>query len=724
MSKQFFEQDIAGKTLKIQLGELADQASGCCMAQFGDTFMLCTAQIGRDRPDMGFFPLTCEFEEKFYAAGKILGSRFIRREGRPSTDATLNARIIDRSIRPLFPKGLISEIQVIATCLSWDTENDPACLGLNGASLALGLSEIPWQGPVGAVRVGKVDGKLILSPDYEQRENGEMDMILVGTEKDGEIVINMIESKSKEVTENDMLEAYDLAVPVIKQIIDFQNKIIAKHGKEKLPVVKQELDKGLETKLKNSIGKKLEKALYQKDKTQRSTDLGVVEDEMLAEFEEELGEANIQRAKDILEEEIERIFKENILKSDKRPDGRKMDEVRDISCEVGFLPRAHGTGMFTRGETRILSVATLGGPGDQQLFDNMESSGKKRYLHHYNFPPYSVGEVKRIGSPGRREIGHGMLAEKAVYPLLPSMEKFPYTIRVVSEALSSNGSTSMASVSGACLALMDAGVPISAPAAGIAVGLVVGKTLKDFKLLTDIQGPEDRYGEMDFKVAGTEKGITVVQMDVKTEGITKEIMTQAFERAKTARLGIISAMKKTLPEPRKELSQYAPKIYIIQINPEKIGAVIGSGGKIINGMIDEYGVNIDIEDSGEVFVSGDDVEGVKKAIEQIKNLTREFELGETFEGKVVGIKDFGAFVELVPGKDGLVHISELAPFRVNRVEDVVKEGDIIPVKIVNIGDGGKIGLSAKQAGFSPKNPGGSEQPQTRPRPGFGFKKRR
>lgn len=705
MDKQFFETEIAGKTLKIQLGGLADQASGCCMAQFGDTIMLCTAQIGQERPEMGFFPLTCEFEEKFYAAGKILGSRFMRREGRPSTEATLNARIIDRSIRPLFPKGLINEIQVIATCLSWDTENDPSCLGLNGASLSLGLSEIPWSGPVGAIRIGRVDGEFIISPTYEQREAGDIDMVLVGTEKDGEIVINMIECGSKEATEDAMLKAYDLAVPAIKQIIDFQNKIIKKHGKEKLPVVNQEVNKELETKLKIAVAKNLEKALYQKDKTVRSKDLRVIENEMLAEFEEELGST---RVKDILEDEIEKMFKENVIDNDKRPDGRKMDEVRDISCEVGILPRVHGSGMFARGATRILSVITLGGPGDQQLFDNMESSGKKRYMHHYNFPPYSVGEVKRVGSPGRREIGHGMLAEKAVLPLLPSMETFPYTIRIVSEALSSNGSTSMASVSGSCLALMDAGVPLTAHVAGIAIGLVVGKTIDEFKLLTDIQGPEDHYGEMDFKVAGTEKGITVVQMDVKTDGITREIMAQAFDRAKKARLGILETMKKAIPEPRKELSEYAPKIHIIQINPEKIGAVIGSGGKIINGMIEEYGVKIDIEDTGEVFVSGDDADGVNKAIEQIKNLTREFEVGEVFEGKVVSIKDFGAFVELVPGKDGLVHISELAPFRVNKVEDVVKEGDIIPVKIVNLGDQGKIGLSAKQAGFKPKQTEGNQ----------------
>ncbi|NQU82359.1 MAG: polyribonucleotide nucleotidyltransferase [Parcubacteria group bacterium] len=708
MEKQKFEMEIAGKSFKIQLGGLADQASGSCRAQFGDTVMLCTAQIGRERPEMGFFPLTCEFEEKFYAAGKILGSRFMRREGRPSTDATLNARMIDRSIRPLFPAGLINEIQVMATCLSWDTENDPAVIGLNGASLSLGLSEIPWAGPVGAVRIGKVDGKLVLCPNYEQREEGEIDTILVGTEKDGQIVINMIESGSKEVTEEAMLEIYDFAVPVIKQIIDFQNDIIKKHGKEKLPAVEREVDKGLETKLKASIAKKLEKALYQKDKIVRSNELRAIEDESLTEFEETLGD---NRVKDILEEEVEKMFKENVLKNDKRPDGRKMDEVRNISCEVELLPRAHGSGLFTRGMTRILSVITLGSPGDQQLFDNMESSGKKRFMHHYNFPPYSVGEVKRVGSPGRREIGHGMLAEKAVQVLLPSMEKFPYTIRIVSEALSSNGSTSMASVSGSCLALMDAGVPISAPAAGIAVGLVVGKTLDDFKLLTDIQGPEDHYGDMDFKVAGTEKGITAVQMDVKTDGITKEIMKEAFERAKKARLGILEEIKKTIPEPRKELSKYAPKIHIININPDKIGAVIGSGGKIINGMIDEYGVSIDIEDTGEVFVSGDDAEGVEKALEQIKNLTREFELGETFQGKVVGIKDFGAFVELVPGKDGLVHISELAPFRVNKVEDVVKEGDIIPVKIVNIDTtSGKIGLSARQAGFKPKDSSSKQKP--------------
>lgn len=706
MEKQNFETEIGGRKFKVQLGELADQAAGSCLAQFGDTTMLCTAQIGQERADMGFFPLTCEFEEKFYAAGKILGSRFMRREGRPSTEATLNARIIDRAVRPLFPSGMVNEIQIIATCLSWDAENDPATLGLNGASLSLGLSEIPWNGPVGAVRIGKVNGEFVLNPTYEQREEGEFDAILVGTEKDGKILINMIETKAKEASEQTMLEAYDFATPIIKEIIDFQNKIIKQHGKEKLPVVKKELDKDLEKKIKNFISKKLEKAIYQKDKQQRSNDMHMIEDEMLVEFEEDLGEDNIQTARDLFESETERIFKENIIKNDKRPDGRKMDEVRNITCDVALLPRVHGSGMFLRGLTRILSVVTLAGPGDQQLLDGMEVAGKKRYMHHYNFPPYSVGETKRVGSPGRREIGHGMLAEKAIEPLLPSMADFPYTIRVVSEALSSNGSTSMASVSGSVLALMDAGVPITAPAAGIAVGLVIGKSVDEFKLLTDIQGPEDHYGEMDFKVAGTEKGITVVQMDVKTTGITREIMAQAFERAKTARLDIIKKMQQTIKAPRKELSANAPRIHILKINPDKIGAIIGTGGKIINGMIEECDVAIDIEDTGEVFVSGENAEGVERALEQIKNLTREFEVGEIFQGKVVSIKDFGAFIELVPGKDGMVHISELAPFRVNKVEDIIKEGDVIPVKIINMDNQGKIGLSAKQAGFKPKKPQG------------------
>ncbi len=698
---QSFSLKLGEKELSVQLGGLADQAAGSCLVRYGDTLVLNTAQIGNPRPEMGFFPLTCDYEEKFYAAGKILGSRFIRREGRPSTEATLNARLIDRSVRPLFPKGLINEIQVIATCLSWDTENDPAVLGLNGASLALSLSEIPWAGPVAAVRIGRDNGNFVLNPSYEQRENGNFDLVLVGTEKGKDILINMIELKANEVEEDVVLQAYDFALPFLRQIIDFQNKIIKEQGKEKVKVEQEQLAPKLTEDIKKFLGKSLEKALYQKDKQQIKIDGLNLQDEMLANFEEELGEKGVGLAKDIFEQETENLIKKNILEKDQRPDSRKLNEVRAIDCQVAFLPRTHGSGIFTRGETRILSILTLGAPGDQQLIESMEISGKKRFLHHYNFPPYSVGEVKRLGSTGRREIGHGALAEKAILPLLPSLEKFPYTIRVVSESLSSNGSTSMAAVSGACLALMDGGVPITRPAAGIAIGLVIGKSMDQFKLLTDIQGPEDHYGEMDFKVAGTEQGIAVVQMDVKTDGINKAILEAALTEGKKARLQIIKKMQETIPEPRKELSPYAPRVYILQINPEKIGAVIGPGGKVINEIIDQCDVGIDIEDSGEVFITAENKDGAEKAIQWVKDLTRELKVGEVFQGKVVKLMDFGAFVEIVPGQDGLVHISEFADQRIDKVEDVVKEGDVIPIKIVNIDDQGKISLSAKQAGFKP-----------------------
>lgn len=713
MQKNTFQLKLGDKSLQVQLGGLAEQASGCCLMQYGDTSVLCTAQIGEERPEMGFFPLTCDFEEKFYAAGKILGSRFIRREGRPSAEAVLTSRMIDRAVRPLFPKDLVREIQVIATCLSWDGENDPDVLGLLGASLALGLSDIPWQGPMAVMRVGKINEEIILNPTYEQRETAELDIVLAAVESKGRVLINMLEAKANEVSEQAVLKAFDFAEPYLKKIIDFQADIIKKQGKEKLSVEPVKLDPKLEKKIQQFLAGRLEKALYQTSKQKRNDDWLLVQDEVLEKFKKDLGEENTGLAKNLFIAETERIFKENILQKEKRPDGRKLDEVRALSCQVAFLPRTHGSGIFTRGETRVLSILTLGAPGDQQLVEGMEVSGKKRFLHHYNFPPYSTGEVKRLGSPGRREIGHGMLAENALLPLLPSIEGFPYTIRVVSEMLSSNGSTSMASVSAASLALMDAGVPLKRPAAGIAIGLVTspvkGKAsngVGEFKLLTDIQGPEDHHGEMDLKAAGTDQGITVLQMDVKATGITKEILAGALEKAKQARLEILEKMKQTIPCSRKELSPFAPRVYTLQINPDKIGAVIGTGGKVINEIIDECGVSIDIEDSGEVFITAEKEEGAQKAIDWIKNLTREFKSGEVFQGKVVRLMDFGAFVKLAPGQDGLVHISEFVPYRLNKVQDVVKVGDIIPVKIISIDEQGKINLSAKAAGFKvrPNNP--------------------
>ncbi len=698
-----FEFQLGDRKLEVKVGGLAEQADGCCLIRYGDTSILCTAQMGRSNPGMGFFPLTCDYEERFYAAGKILGSRFMRREGRPSTEAVLNSRLIDRAVRPLFPKELTNEVQVIATCLSWDAQNDPSTLGLLGASLVLGMSQIPWQGPVAVLRIGYVDGNFVLNPTYEEREKGTLEIVLAGIETEGEILINMIEAGASEVSDETILGAYDFAKPFLKDILDFQNKVLKEIAKPKAIIAKTELDNLIIEKVKNYLSDKLENALYETDKQKRSIALDTLQEQMLVDLAGDIGESNKELVKALLEETIEKTFKENVLKSEKRPDGRKIDEIRPLSCEIDILPRTHGSSIFSRGETKILSILTLGSHGDELMMDNMEVSGKKRFLHHYNFPPYSVGEVKRLGSPGRREIGHGMLAEKALLPLIPSSEDFPYTIRLVSEAISSNGSTSMASVCASSLSLMQAGVPITSPAAGISVGLVMGKNLKEYKLLTDIQGPEDHYGEMDFKVAGTANGITAIQMDVKTQGITREIFEQALLRAKQAREKILAVIKETIAEPNKSLSPYAPKVKIIQINPEKIGMVIGTGGKVINEIIDTCEVAIDIEDDGKVFVTGQTEEAMEKAIAWIKEITHEFEVGETFNAKVKRIFNFGAMVEIGPKQEGLVHISELAPFRVNEVEDVVKIGDIIPVKIIKIDEQGRVDLSAKQAGFSPEN---------------------
>ncbi|MEK7103799.1 MAG: polyribonucleotide nucleotidyltransferase [Patescibacteria group bacterium] len=700
--KKMFEFQLGDRKLEVKIGGLAEQASGCCLIRYGDTSILCTSQMGKSNPGMGFFPLTCDYEERFYAAGKILGSRFMRREGRPSTEAVLTSRLIDRAVRPLFPKELINEVQVIATCLSWDAENDPSTLGLLGASLVLGMSQIPWNGPVAVVRIGHLEDKFILNPTYEQRERGDLDLVLASIEKNGEILINMIESGSCEISEETFLKAYDFAKPFLKDILEFQKNVLKEIAIPKAIIVKAELDNLAVEKVKNYLADKLEKALYETDKQKRSFALEILQEQMFLDLAGEIGESSKELAKILFEEQIEKIFKENILKNEKRPDGRKLDEVRPITCEIDILPRTHGSSIFARGETKILSILTLGSHGDELMMDNMEVSGKKRFLHHYNFPPYSVGEVKRLTGPGRREIGHGMLAEKALLPLIPSSEDFPYTIRLVSEAISSNGSTSMASVCASTLSLMQAGVPIKAPVAGISIGLVMGKSLNEYKLLTDIQGPEDHYGEMDFKVAGTLSGITAIQMDVKTDGITREIFVEALKKAKTAREYILSKITETIAAPNKSLSPYAPKVKIIQINPDKIGMVIGTGGKIINEIIDTCEVAIDIDDDGKVFVTGQTETAMEKAIAWIKEITHEFEIGETFTGKVKRIFNFGAMVEISPKQDGLVHISELAPFRVNSVDDVVKIGDVIPVKIIKIDEQGRVDLSAKQAGFSPK----------------------
>jgi len=684
-----FKLNIGDKDLIVEISNLAEQANGNCLVRYGDTVVLATAVMSDQvREGIDFFPLTVEYEEKFYAAGKILGSRFMRRESRPSDEAILSARAIDRTIRPRFPKNFRKEVQVVITCLSWDAQNDPDIVGFIASSLALAISDIPWSGPIAALRVAKKDGQFILNPVYEEREKSELDLVLVALEND---IINMIEMEGEEVDEKVILEAYNFAKTHLKKLIDFQKEIIKKVGKEKLIFTEPAIDPELEKEMKEFLADKLEKALMQ------SNSLEELQKDLIYFIEGKYpGMDKKNLARSFFEKEVDKLLHENVLKHNKRPGGRKLDEIREIKIEAGILPRTHGSGLFSRGQTRALSILTLGTPSDVKLLEGMEIRGKKRFMHHYNFPPYCSGEVKPMRGPGRREIGHGMLAEKALLPLVPSFEEFPYTMRIVTEILSSNGSTSMASVSAVSLALMDAGVPLKAPATGIALGLISNEK-GDYKILTDIQGPEDHHGDMDFKVAGTKKGITAMQMDVKVTGITEKILKDALQAAKKARAQILDKIEKVLPKPRKELSPWAPRIYTLQIKPEKIREVIGPGGKVINEIIDKCGVSIDIEDSGQVFVTAEKEEAGQKAVTWIKNITREVKVDEVFQGKVKRILNFGAFVEILPGQEGLVHISQLADRRVNKVEDVVKIGDIVQVKVVSIDEQGRINLSIKQA---------------------------
>ncbi len=689
MKTEKFHLKLAGRDLIVENKNLAEQANASLLVQYGDTLVLATVVMTeQQRQGIDFFPLTVEYEEKFYAAGKILGSRFIRRESRPSDEAILTARFIDRAIRPGFPKDLKKEVQVVITCLSWDRENDPDIISLIAASLALSISDIPWSGPIACLRIGK-NQEFILNPTYSQREGSDLDLALAGS---SETLINMIELEAKELSEQEILKAVEFAAPELKRLIDFQEQIAKKLGKEKIKVAETSQDSELEKEIKDFLKNKLEPALFEADKAERKQNLN----ELKQDLEEKYPVPGKQSyVKDFFEKELEELLHKNIIQAEKRPDARKLDEIREIQTEVGLLPRTHGSGLFIRGQTKSLSILTLGSPHDVRLLEGMETVGKKRFMHHYNFPPYSTGEIKPMKGPGRREIGHGMLAEKALLPLIPDSEKFPYTIRIVTEILSSNGSTSMAAVSSSCLALMDAGVPLKAPVAGIALGLMQDEN-NNYKILTDIQGPEDHYGDMDFKIAGTEKGITACQMDVKIEGITREILKNALEQGRKARLEILSKMKKTLEKSRPELSLFAPRILSLQINPEKIREVIGPGGKIINEIIAACDVAIDIEDTGRVFITGDKKEAVEKAASWIKDIIREVEVGEVFQGKVKKIMDFGAFVEVLPGQDGLVHISRLAPYRVNRVEDIVKVGDIVPVKVISVDKQGKISLSLER----------------------------
>ncbi len=686
MSLNQFKLDLGGKELKLEMGQLAQQASGSVVATYGGTTVLATCVMGRQAKEIGYMPLTVNYEEKLYAAGKIKGSRFIKREGRASDEAILTGRAIDRCLRPLFDKRIRNDIQVVLTVLSFDKENDPDIPALIAASTALLISNIPWDGPVAGVRIGHVDGQMVLNPSYEQREKGDLDLVVTG--KDGKI--NMFEAGAKEVSEETVLSAIEFAQEYIEKLNDFQKKIQKEIGVEKTVLELKEPSKELVAKTKKFLEGKLEKALFIADRIGRQEAISKLSDELTADLEDE----EKKQAEDILDEEIDLAVHRNALEKNKRPDGRKLDEVREITCNTALLSQTHGSGLFQRGATQALSVVTLGAPSDEQIIDGMEADEKRRFFHHYNFPPFSVGEAGPMRGPGRREIGHGALAERALIPLIPSKDNFPYTIRVVSEIMSSNGSSSMASVSGSSLALMDAGVPMKEAATGIAMGLMI-KDEKNYKVITDIQGEEDHHGDMDCKVAGTKNGITACQMDIKVSGVTIEMLKDALQDAKKARLGILQTMNKAIGAHRPDLSPMAPRVLILQINPEKIGTVIGPGGKVINDIIDKTGAKIDIEDDGTVYIISTDKDSGEKALDWVKGLVREAKPGEVFQGKVVKILDFGAFVEILPGQDGLVHISEMSSTRVEKVEDVVKLGQVVKVKVKGIDDKRRINLTMK-----------------------------
>jgi len=693
MSEQEFTLKVGERELKVEIKNLAEQANGGVFVRYGDTVVMTTCVMSKQkRENIDFFPLTVGYEERFYAAGKIRGARYIKRETRPSDKAICNGRVIDRAVRPLFPKNLFREVQIIVTVLSWDGQNDPAALGLLGASLALSISDIPWGGPVAVVKVGRKNDKFILNPTYKEKEESNFNILFSGLKKDGKLLINMMEGDFEEKSENLVLKALDFARNELISLCSFQEEIVKKIGKDKVAIEPPEEDPQLEKEIKNFLHDRLEKVVFHPDKQQRTEEMEQLKKELTDFIEEKYPEQEKTKCGEtLLEKEIQKLVRESILLKEKRPDGRRTDQIRKISVEVGILPRTHGSGLFCRGQTKALSILTLGAPGDVQLLEGMEITGEKRFMHHYNFPPYSVGEVKPLRGPSRRDIGHGMLVEKALLPLIPSFDEFPYTMRVVSEILSSNGSTSMASVSSSSLALMDAGVPIKAPVAGIALGLVTDQK-EDSRILTDIQGPEDHYGDMDFKLAGTKKGMTALQMDVKIEGIDRQTLERSLEQAKKARLEILEKMIKLIKEPRPELSPFAPRIIRIKINPERIRDVIGPGGKVINEIIEKTGVDIDIQPSGVVYVTSESENAAKKAVSLIKNITREVKKGESFQGKVTSVRDFGAFVEILPRQEGLIHISKLTPSQARKI----KKGDILEVKVISIDDKGRINLSLEK----------------------------
>ena len=696
MTKQVFSTTWGGRPLSVEIGQLAKQANGAVLVRYGDTVVLSAAVASKEAKDADFFPLTINYEEKMYAVGKVPGG-FIKREGRPSTEATLTARLIDRPIRPMFAEGFRNEVQVTNIVMSVEQDCSPAMAAMLGSSLALSISDIPFDGPIAGVQVGRVNGEYVLNPTIEQQEQSDIDLTVAGTKK----AINMVESGAKEVSEEDMLGALLFGFEAIKEMVAFQEEVVSQVGKEKMEVVLLQLDPELKKAIYDANYQTMKTAVLTEEKLAREEEIENVKAMIIAEYEaiaadiedEEEASQLLKEVKQITEDLEKDVVRELITIDKIRPDGRKLDEIRPLSSEVALLPRVHGSGLFTRGQTQALSACTLAPLGEHQVIDGLGVQESKRFIHHYNFPQFSVGSVGRAGSPGRREIGHGALGERALAQVIPSEKDFPYTIRLVAEVLESNGSSSQASICAGTFALMDAGVPIKAPVAGIAMGLVSDG--ENYTILTDIQGLEDHLGDMDFKVAGTKDGITALQMDIKIQGITEQILTEALEQAKKARMEILAELTSTISEPRKELSPYAPKIEMIQIDPAKIKDVIGKGGETINNIIEQTGVKIDIDQDGNVSIASSDAEMIAKAIEIIEEITKEVEVGQVYLGKVVRIEKFGAFVNLIKGKDGLVHISQLANERVNKVEDVVKLGDEILVKVTEIDDKGRINLSRK-----------------------------
>jgi len=697
LNKQQFTTEISGKTLKLEISRLAEQANAAVLGTYGETSVLVTVVMGKEEKDIDYFPLTIDYEERFYAAGKIIGSRFIRREGRPSENAVLSGRMIDRTLRPLFNQKMRRDVQIVITVLSYDDQNDPDFISLLSASAALLISEVPWDGPVAGLRLAKIkNGELIINPTNSVLTENEIsfECFVSGPENK----INMVELSGSDAAEEEVINAFEKAQTEINKLIDFQKDIQKKAAKQKAEIIEKEISPDVKKKVINFLKGKLEDAIYIEEKGEQNENIELLKKDLFEHLTQE-GILDFSGVENLFDEEIDSLFTKNILELKKRPDSRKLDEIRPLYGEVGLFNRLHGSALFIRGSTQALAATTLGSPGAAQLVETMEISGKRRFMLHYNFPPYSVGEIGRLGAPGRREIGHGALAEKAIKSILPSEEEFPYTIRIVSEILSSNGSSSMATVCASIMSLMDAGVPIKKPVAGISIGIVLDEKSADqkYKIFTDIAGMEDSYGDMDFKVAGTTDGITAIQADVKIKGLTISMIKEALTKAKQARLEVLNFIKTVIDKPRTELSKFAPIIMTLNIKPEQIGEVIGPGGKMINKIIKDTGVeSIDIEEDGRVFITGVGKENVMLAVSQIKGMTREFQIGEIIIGKVIKILEFGAIVDLGGGKDGMIHISELKEGFVQKVEDVLNLGDMAKVKIIKV-ENGKIGLSLKAA---------------------------